>query len=79
MEHMIQHETLPLKDEKQFIREIKQLKQTRDRLSSNMGNKEGLDSKDQIEERLKVVISICSSYSCLYPLCSFSYFYFPTG
>ncbi|XWS09796.1 hypothetical protein CRYUN_Cryun39dG0019900 [Craigia yunnanensis] len=53
MEHMIQHETLPLKDEKQFIREIKQLKQTRDRFSSNMGRQEGLDSKDQIEERLK--------------------------
>ncbi|XVF03854.1 hypothetical protein REPUB_Repub05bG0028900 [Reevesia pubescens] len=57
MEHMIQHETLPLKDEKQIIREIKQLKQDRDRLSSNMGRQDevqkGLDQKDQIEERLK--------------------------
>ncbi|XVE50653.1 hypothetical protein DITRI_Ditri01bG0180700 [Diplodiscus trichospermus] len=57
MEHMIQHETLPLKDEKQFIREIKQLKQSRDRLSSNMGRQDevqqGLDQKDQIEERMK--------------------------
>ncbi|XWS11227.1 hypothetical protein CRYUN_Cryun38cG0066000 [Craigia yunnanensis] len=57
MEHMIQHETLPLKDEKQFIREIKQLKQTRARLSSHMGRQDevqqGLDQKDQIEERLK--------------------------
>ncbi|XVF77420.1 hypothetical protein PTKIN_Ptkin14bG0041500 [Pterospermum kingtungense] len=57
MEHMIQHETLPLKDEKQFIREINQLKLTRHRLSSNMGRQdevqEGTDQKVQIEERLK--------------------------
>ncbi|XVF33990.1 hypothetical protein REPUB_Repub18cG0018500 [Reevesia pubescens] len=57
MEHIIQHETLPLKDEKQFIREIKQLKQSRERLLSNIGRQhevqQGLNQKDQIEERLK--------------------------
>ncbi|XAR64301.1 hypothetical protein NMG60_11024583 [Bertholletia excelsa] len=59
MEHMIQHETLPLKEEKQFIREIKQLKQLRDQLSSNMGSQDevqqALDQRDQIEDQLKVL------------------------
>lgn len=58
MEHMIEHETLPLKEEKQLIREIKQLKQLRDQISSNIGRQDdvqqALDQKDQIEERLKV-------------------------
>ncbi|GLT35310.1 hypothetical protein SLA2020_097770 [Shorea laevis] len=57
MEHRIQHETLPLKEEKQLIREIKQLKQTRENLSSNMGRQDGVqqtsEQKDQIEGRLK--------------------------
>ncbi|KAB1203475.1 Proton pump-interactor 1 [Morella rubra] len=57
MEHAIQHETLPLKEEKQLIREIKQLKQLREQLSSSMGKQddvqEAIDQKDQIEERLK--------------------------
>lgn len=57
-EQVIQHETLDLKDEKQFIREIKQLKTLRDQLASNMGTKEevrqALDQKDQNEERMKV-------------------------
>ncbi|KAK3029004.1 hypothetical protein RJ639_038207 [Escallonia herrerae] len=59
MEHMIQHETLPLKEEKQFIHEIKRLKHLRGQLSSNMGSQdeiqEALDQKDQIEERLKIL------------------------
>ncbi|KAK9270106.1 hypothetical protein L1049_025680 [Liquidambar formosana] len=57
MEHMIEHETLPLKEEKQFIREIKQLKQHREQLSSSMGRQDevqqALDQRDQIEGRLK--------------------------
>lgn len=60
MEHMIQHETLPLKEEKQYIREIKQLKQLREQLSSNIGNQDevqkALNDRDEIEERLKVCI-----------------------
>ncbi|KAI3762569.1 hypothetical protein L1987_53001 [Smallanthus sonchifolius] len=54
MEHMIQHETLLLKDEKQFVHEIKQLKTLRDQLASNMGSSEEIqqvvDQKDHNEE-----------------------------
>ncbi|WRX29094.1 hypothetical protein QQP08_021581 [Theobroma cacao] len=57
MEHMIQHETLPLKEEKQLVREINQLKQVRDQLSSNRGRhdevQQGSDQKEEIEKRLK--------------------------
>lgn len=60
MEHVMQHETLPLKEEKQFIREIKQLKQLREQLSSNMGSQDeiqqALDQRQEVEERLKVCI-----------------------
>ncbi|XP_021646403.2 uncharacterized protein LOC110639671 isoform X2 [Hevea brasiliensis] len=59
MERMIQHETLPLKEEKNYIREIKQLKQIREQLSSSLGNQEdvleAIDQKDQVEERLKLL------------------------
>ncbi|CAK9160862.1 unnamed protein product [Ilex paraguariensis] len=59
VEHMIEHETLPLKEEKQFIREIKQLKHLRGQLSSNMGCRDevqqALQQKDQVEERLKIL------------------------
>ncbi|CAA2995479.1 Hypothetical predicted protein [Olea europaea subsp. europaea] len=59
MEHVMQHETLPLKEEKQFIREIKQLKQLREQLSSNMGSQDeiqqALDQRQEVEERLKVL------------------------
>ncbi|KAJ8747888.1 hypothetical protein K2173_014535 [Erythroxylum novogranatense] len=57
MEHMIQHETLPLKDEKKFIREIKQLKQQREQISSNMGTRDeveqAMNQKNQVDEQLK--------------------------
>lgn len=71
MEHMIQHETLPLKEEKSYIREIKQLKQTREQLSSSLGSQEdiqeAIDQKDQVEERLKVLIFwfLTSLRSCI--------------
>ncbi|XP_044509953.1 trichohyalin-like isoform X2 [Mangifera indica] len=59
MEHKIAHESLPLKEEKQFIRDIKQLKQLREQFSSSMGKqddvKQAFDQKDQIEERLKLL------------------------
>nr|GMD46663.1 cingulin-like isoform X2 [Ipomoea batatas] len=59
MENMIEHETLPLKEEKNLIREIKQLKQLRDQLSSNIGScdevQQALDNRDQIEESLKIL------------------------
>ncbi|KAL2626878.1 hypothetical protein AAZV13_07G138600 [Glycine max] len=58
MEHMIEHETLPLNKEKQLIREIKQLKQNREELSSNMKrqdqSQQSLENKDDnIEEHFK--------------------------
>lgn len=55
---MIQHETLALKEEKQLVREIKQLKQLREQLSSNMGSqaeiKQALEQREEFEERVKV-------------------------
>ncbi|KAL3505531.1 hypothetical protein ACH5RR_035372 [Cinchona calisaya] len=59
MEYMIQHETLPLKEEKQFIREIKQLKQLREQLSSNIGSQDevqqALIERDKNEVLLKIL------------------------
>ncbi|KAI8549085.1 hypothetical protein RHMOL_Rhmol07G0323600 [Rhododendron molle] len=59
MERMIQHETLPLKEEKHLIRQINQLKHLRDQLSSNMGSQDevqqALDQRDQNEEKLKIL------------------------
>lgn len=61
MEHMIQHETLPLNEEKQLIRQIKQLKQSREELSSSMAkqnqSQQSIDQKDSIEEHFKVPLS----------------------
>lgn len=55
---MIEYETLWLKDENQFIREIKQLKSMRDRLASNMGGQDeiylALIQKEKMDELLKV-------------------------
>ncbi|KAJ4830907.1 hypothetical protein Tsubulata_039028, partial [Turnera subulata] len=55
--HMIQHETLSLKEEKQYIREINELKQKQEQLSSNIASQDELqkamDQKDQAGERLK--------------------------
>ncbi|KAG9456597.1 hypothetical protein H6P81_001105 [Aristolochia fimbriata] len=59
MEHMIQHETMQLKEEKQLIREIKQLKQAREQLCASMGThaevQEAFDQRDNIEERIKAL------------------------
>lgn len=64
MEHMIAHETVPLKEEKLLIREMKQLKQVREQLSSNIGShdelQQALNNRDQIEERLKVWCELSS-------------------
>lgn len=55
---MIQHETLTLKEEKQLIHEIKQVKQHRDKLSHSIGSQDeiqqALDQREEAEERLKV-------------------------
>ncbi|XP_039061169.1 proton pump-interactor 1-like [Hibiscus syriacus] len=54
MEHTMQHETLPLKDEKNLIREIKRLKQTREKHSSIQDEIQlGLDRKDRLKSLKK--------------------------
>ncbi|CAL0314829.1 unnamed protein product [Lupinus luteus] len=57
MEHMIQHETLPLNEEKQLIRQIKQLKQNRGEISSIIGkqdqSQQSTEQNDSIEEQTK--------------------------
>ncbi|PIA26283.1 hypothetical protein AQUCO_09500033v1 [Aquilegia coerulea] len=59
MEHRIEHETVPLKEEKQLIREIKQLKIHREQLSSSLGQQGELqptpEEKAKIEDRFKVL------------------------
>ncbi|XP_031488496.1 uncharacterized protein LOC116256300 [Nymphaea colorata] len=59
MQHRLEHETVPLKEEKQLIREIKQLKLARDKLSIDMGGQseldEAFDRKDEIEGNLKLL------------------------
>ncbi|GMH09252.1 hypothetical protein Nepgr_011093 [Nepenthes gracilis] len=59
MERKIEHETLPLNEEKQLIREIKQLKHHREQLSVNTGKmlefQKALGEKDKTEEQLKVL------------------------
>ena len=61
---MIQHETLPLKEEKQLIRQIKLLKQNRGELSNIIAKQDqsqSLDDKESIEEQTKVLESCCFS------------------
>jgi len=77
MEHKIQHETLHLKEEKQLVREIKQMKNLKDQLYGNAQKqeeiKQALDQKEQVEEHLKVSVTCCSCHSflCKLILCSF--------
>ncbi|XP_004301606.1 PREDICTED: uncharacterized protein LOC101298327 [Fragaria vesca subsp. vesca] len=57
MEHTLTHETVPLKEEKQYIRDIKQLKQRRDQLSYSLAKQDevqqSLDQKDHIGKRIQ--------------------------
>ncbi|KAI3938053.1 hypothetical protein MKW98_018609 [Papaver atlanticum] len=59
MEHRIEHETMPLKEEKQLIRDIKQLKNVKDQLSSNLAKQTeeqlSLDQREKIEEQFKIL------------------------
>ncbi|KAI3921840.1 hypothetical protein MKX01_005529 [Papaver californicum] len=59
MEHRIEHETMPLKEEKQLIRDIKQLKNVKDQLSSSLGKQTeeqtSLDQREKIEEQFKAL------------------------
>lgn len=83
MEHMIQHETLSLKDEKNLIREIKQLRTLREQLASNMGSQDeiqqAMDQKDQTEEHMRVcVYHIIQHLSCPQSLIFFLIIYLQT-
>ncbi|KAG1358984.1 titin [Cocos nucifera] len=59
MDREFQHSTMGLKEEKQHLLNIKQLRQRREQLSSNMGSKLDIDmafdQRDQIEERFKTL------------------------
>ncbi|XP_008799142.2 cingulin [Phoenix dactylifera] len=59
MDREFQHSTMGLKEEKQHLLNIKQLRQRREQLSSNMGPKSEIDmafdQRDQIEERFKTL------------------------
>ncbi|KAJ8475531.1 hypothetical protein OPV22_019258 [Ensete ventricosum] len=59
MEFELQHETMPLKEEKQYIHELKQLRHQRDQLTSILGSKaeinEALNQREQIDERFKIL------------------------
>ncbi|XP_077254169.1 uncharacterized protein LOC143893097 [Tasmannia lanceolata] len=59
MQHMIEHETMHLKEEKKLIHEIKQLKQYRKQLCASMGAQteiqEAFNQRDSIEERFKLL------------------------
>ncbi|XP_058073332.1 uncharacterized protein LOC131222322 isoform X2 [Magnolia sinica] len=62
MEHRIEHETVPLKEEKQLIREIKQLKQAREIKQLQVADmvqqaelQEAFNQRDSIEKRLKLM------------------------
>ncbi|KAJ0442781.1 hypothetical protein HanRHA438_Chr16g0760081 [Helianthus annuus] len=52
-EHILKNGTPCLEDEKQFAREIKQLKSLRAQLALNMGSPDEIQQKDQIEELVK--------------------------
>ncbi|XP_042454764.1 proton pump-interactor 1-like [Zingiber officinale] len=59
MEFELQHVTIPLKEEKKYIHELKQLRHQRDQLTSNLNSSEEIDetfeSKEQIEEQFKLL------------------------
>ncbi|CAA6661626.1 unnamed protein product [Spirodela intermedia] len=57
LQHRISHETNTLKEEKMLMREISQLKQSRDHLSSSLGSEEelqeALDNQGQMETQIQ--------------------------
>ncbi|KAI4390032.1 hypothetical protein MLD38_002187 [Melastoma candidum] len=59
MEHSIQHETLPLKEERELINKIRKLKQLRGQMSSSIGGedelKAALNKREETEEHLKIL------------------------
>ncbi|CAL9127532.1 unnamed protein product [Musa textilis] len=56
MEFELQHATMPLKEEKQYIRELKQLRHQVDQLTSSMGSEAEIDEafdQKEVDERFK--------------------------
>lgn len=62
MEHMIEHETNPLKEEKQLLREINTLRKLRDQISSNVCPADEVNQAfgqiEPMEMQLKVCVSL---------------------
>lgn len=58
LQYCIQHESIPLSEEKQLLREIKQLEGTREKVVANDAIKakiqESLGQKDVIQDQVKV-------------------------
>lgn len=66
MEHMIEHETRPLKEEMQLLREVNVMKKLRGQISSNVCSAEevtqALSQIESTEMQLKVrvpLVSLC--------------------
>lgn len=63
MEFELQHETMPLKEEKKYIHELKQLRHQRDQLTSNLGSQaeidEAFNQREQIDKQFKVHMFYC--------------------
>jgi len=59
MVHRQQHETISLKQEKQYIHDINQMKRLREQLSSKRASEEKIDEalsqRDEVEVKLKVI------------------------
>ncbi|GLJ22703.1 hypothetical protein SUGI_0427600 [Cryptomeria japonica] len=57
MQYRIEHESMPLREEKQLLRDIKQMKISRDELFANTGShselEEAFDNIDTIQERIQ--------------------------
>lgn len=69
MENMIEHETNPLNEEKQLLREINTLRKLRDQISSNVCPAEevslAVSQIEPMEMQLKVCVSLlflCSAF-----------------
>lgn len=58
LQYRIQHESIPLSEEKQIIREIKQLEGTRDKVIANAAVRakieDSLGEKEAIQDQVKV-------------------------
>lgn len=58
LQYRIQHETIPLSEEKQILREIKQLEGTREKVIANAAERakiqDSMGEKEAIQDQVKV-------------------------